>query len=631
MTAAPGFFHNSPEFFVTPLRQFSRLILCYLIIHLLVSGLYMGLFIQRFALPQNTLALHALLLVSWHLLLVLLLRLSDKPWLRWLLVLGWAAYLIYLPLLYALNWFSNLNWGSNIMFDFVVHLPGQVYSISQTEGISLFWVLSLLLILVLLCLWLAHRLVMAVVLLLQQSAALKSFRAMGLMTTVVVFVGAYVGLTYSRTHPGQWVYEPLLSSVAVNSNEYRNSLSIRQALQDEKIQQRFEQTLSQVKRSKNVVLIIADALRADRLSVNGYHRTTTPHLEERAKKPGFQQVDTFTSTCSESICGIYSVLSSREYKHIGFDLYDLPDVLSSVGYRKNFILSSNHNYNALNQLYGEYFDHYIDGNDFPDPLTLHDDAGVVDYLQGLEPMTGEPAFFYFHLMSAHSLGKNRPEFSVFQPAVEHLLSWVGKTIDQDITEELKQLSNGYDNGVLQTDHYIEQILGLLESKGYLDDAVVIITGDHGDGLGENGYVSHTYHLYQEDIQVPLIWISDDCQLVNQRYGTQIDVAPTVLDCLDLPVPETWQGQSLMQPYTENRITHHQTLRTDQTIMSVLENRAHLYKLMANRQDGRISDLRLFDWYQDPEEQHNLIETADNPAVRQLKDAFSAYFEVPTIP
>ena len=168
---------------------------------------------------------------------------------------------------------------------------------------------------------------------------------------------------------------------------------------------------------------------------------------------------------------------------------------------------------------------------------------------------------------------------------------------------------------------------ILKSKGYLDDSLVIITSDHGDGLGEHGYYSHTFHLYQEEIDVPLIWIDDECKLINTKYATHIDIAPTILDCLNLPMPETWKGKSMMKEYETNRITFHQTIRNNKVIMLIEESEHHMYKLMADYKNSKIVNYRLYDIYSDPTEMINIIDSINKEHLKYLKKELLDFFEI----
>ena len=114
------------------------------------------------------------------------------------------------------------------------------------------------------------------------------------------------------------------------------------------------------------------------------------------------------------------------------------------------------------------------------------------------------------------------------------------------SRDLEAVSNRYDNGVLQTDFMIMKIFDALMKKGYLDDSIVVIIGDHGDGLGEHGHVGIPVICIKGTFRVPLLIYENVISgYKNGVYATQIDVAPTIVDRLGLKIPGGWRGKSLL--------------------------------------------------------------------------------------
>lgn len=107
----------------------------------------------------------------------------------------------------------------------------------------------------------------------------------------------------------------------------------------------------------------------------------------------------------------------------------------------------------------------------------------------------------------------------------------------------------YLNELLYMDANIASILDELKSTGLLDKTVVVITADHGEMLGQDGGpTGHGWKLTPQLANVPLI-IMDPGRTgyrINNHIGSQVDLLPTVLDVLRLPLPagELYQGQSL---------------------------------------------------------------------------------------
>lgn len=374
---------------------------------------------------------------------------------------------------------------------------------------------------------------------------------------------------------------------------------------------------------RNVIVIVADALRADRMGVYGYSRDTTPFLSELYSRRQLHRVDMALSTCSETFCGVASLLASHPFHQLSSRSFKLHSLLHDVGYRVKFFLSGDHRtWSYLLGFYG------ADVDDIYDFATLHaddinDDRNIVRALESAPPATDEQNFLYIHLMSSHVSGTKFPAFEKFQPAFSDSMRlftfWnelagtqrlsKGVTTGRLREEDLEAVSNRYDNGVLQTDDMIRTIFDLLQSKSYLQNSIVVITGDHGDGLGEHGHIGHTRYLYQEDIHIPLLIFDSDVSVYrNGAFAAQIDIAPTIVDRLGLPIPSSWQGRSLLEPPTD-RVTLHQTRRGLTPCFAVVERSESA--LMKYLRCGAASNLdeALFDVVKDPEEKDNLAPTA----------------------
>ncbi len=167
-------------------------------------------------------------------------------------------------------------------------------------------------------------------------------------------------------------------------------------------------------RRKHVVLIIVDSLRADHMQVYGYQRPTTPFLSSLVQSGRMKRVGAAFSTCSESLCGITSTLSGREFRDISARDFQIQDVLRDQGYQTWFLLSGNHRaWNGLPQFYHADDGTFFDGSQ-TERYTMDDDRLVLEGLERVPPASPDrPSFFYLHLMSPHYLGVQLPESHVF--------------------------------------------------------------------------------------------------------------------------------------------------------------------------------------------------------------------------
>jgi len=169
--------------------------------------------------------------------------------------------------------------------------------------------------------------------------------------------------------------------------------------------------------------------------------------------------------------------------------------------------------------------------------------------------------------------------------------------------------NSYDNSVMQADATIKDIFAALDSKGYLKNGIVVILADHGEGLGERSSYGwgHGHWLYQEFIRIPLLIYDETAfKYANLKFATQIDVAPTIVDRLGLAIPGCWQGASLVNSNIKT-VTTHQTSLSKPCYAVLYRTDAVMYKYIYCSVGKKEELYNLTD---DPNEQNNLIDTAD---------------------
>ena len=120
---------------------------------------------------------------------------------------------------------------------------------------------------------------------------------------------------------------------------------------------------------------------------------------------------------------------------------------------------------------------------------------------------------------------------------------------RDLDDDELELTRGtYDDGLLELDGHLERLLGDLETAGRLENAVVVLTSDHGEHLGEQHMLDHQYSLYQPLLRVPLI-VHCPSRFEAGREAAPVmnfDLFPTLLE-LDLAAaqhpdwdPSPWQ-------------------------------------------------------------------------------------------
>ena len=372
---------------------------------------------------------------------------------------------------------------------------------------------------------------------------------------------------------------------------------------------------------KNIIMIVVDCLRADRLQSYGYHRNTTPFINDLIAQNESHQVKHAFALCDESKCGIRSILTSRNIEaqnSLEANHNSLHKKLKDNGYQINFLLSSDHAFGGLKRVYFPN-DFYLDGIGF-DAYPLNDDRGLISVLEEWPNYNGSPNYFHFHLFSAHEagisygkyLGKGvhgiKPGFLQGEP-IEARFSTDNASSEQFRHDEM-------DNAIYQTDLVISRLHTLLQQKGYMDNALIIITGDHGQGLNEHGYYGHIKGLYNESLRVPLVIIdtaNNSLNLSETNYANQHDIAPTIADMVKVSKASTWKGKPLQERKSEITITTHvipdRSASFAKTIYNPKDGSLYKYIFLSTFNDLKQKEL-LFNLIDDPKEKVNLLELID---------------------
>ena len=282
----------------------------------------------------------------------------------------------------------------------------------------------------------------------------------------------------------------------------------------------------------NVILIVIDGLRADHLTPFGYSRDTSPFLDEMAATGVlFENTISQSSGTKTSVASLLTSLYPEAHgvRGVNYVLPDsiqlLPEVLRDHGYR-TFAIHGNpwlEERFGFNQGFDEFrFTHWY--KDTFDAQMVNEQA-----LQWVDEKQTPPFLLYLHYMDAHSPWKPPGDFDRFGP----------EAVDQ------------YDGSILYLDSRLKALYGELTKRGLDESTWIIVTADHGEEFGEHGNykVGHGLTLYREVLRVPLIF--------HQRHHGQapagkrvsrqvrlIDVAPTILELVGIPIPEHLEGVSL---------------------------------------------------------------------------------------
>jgi lipoteichoic acid synthase len=226
---------------------------------------------------------------------------------------------------------------------------------------------------------------------------------------------------------------------------------------------------------------------------------------------------------------------------------------------------------------------------------------IIDWMNRDE---GNPFFaMMFTAMTHYPYITDSPMFSKMAPS-SHDNGLVHYSDDEKF--------NAYLNALKVGDTALGEILESLKESGKLDSTLVVILGDHGEAFGEHGDYVHASAIYEENIHIPLIMINkhlfhDD---VVHSVGGIVDIAPTILDILGLPLPKQWQGRSLFSQQRPNK-----TFFFNPWSGFLFGYRENDRKVIFNATTGKVEE---YDLKADPDERTNLFrdDASDRSALLQ---------------
>ena len=439
---------------------------------------------------------------------------------------------------------------------------------------------------------------------------------------------------------------------------------------------------------RHVILISLDTVRADHLGCYGHAAIKTPNLDAFANEGiRFAQVVTAVPTTLAS----HTSMLSGTYAHthgvprngftVGGENRMLAEILSEAGFKTAGFIAAFPLHSMFG--FGQGFAHFdedmgqLAGHSTVDKVERRADAvtdAVIAYLEQQD--VSDPSFVFVHYFDAHAPFDPPPPYDTMYPrddivvpltedacivpAVErqqqHALGRaIGRnnTIVNGLVPELLTKASGepigddlalsalYDGELSFLDHHVGRLLDYLKKRGIYDDALIIITADHGETMWEHGdYWNHGLWVYDTSIRVPLlVHVPGDGPrgvVVDQVVSTT-DIVPSLLQWLELPIPPTVEGVSFVpavngQPFERGPVFSEasQPYRLDRQ-----RSWANALKPKCVRVDRwkyifapYLQMESLYDVLNDPGERHDLLSDGDAQAkakaaeLRALLEAWS---------
>jgi arylsulfatase A-like enzyme/lipopolysaccharide biosynthesis regulator YciM len=349
-----------------------------------------------------------------------------------------------------------------------------------------------------------------------------------------------------------------------------------------------------------VLLVTLDTTRADRLGCYGYAPAKTRHLDRLAAEgtrfeTAIAPAPITLPSHSSLFTGLYpfehGVRNNGNF-YLAERFETLATRLKARGYHTGAFVSTF----ILDRRYGldrgfDVYDDRMEG-EYTQVVTLqaerrgdHTALALGRFIDERAKQPAAPFFAWLHLYDPHEPYRPPRPFRDFFPR------------------------DPYDGEIAFTDAIVASVLDRLRGAGLLDRTLVVVTGDHGESLGEHGETTHSMFIYEGAIRVPLVlWrpglvpagrvVTDPVRLV--------DVAPTILDLVGAPALPAPHARSLV-PLLEGRRAGPPPPAYSETLLpKFYMNWAPLRAL----RDGRYKLIdaprpELYDLATDPSESRNL--------------------------
>lgn len=308
-------------------------------------------------------------------------------------------------------------------------------------------------------------------------------------------------------------------------------------------------------RPRNLVWISLDTLRADRLGCYGYSRPTSPTLDLLAAKSlRFESASSPAPWTKPAHASLFTGLWPRRHGVLAFEnplapgVVHVADWMTQHGFQTLAVVSNSVlTLHDMPRGFGSF--DYLERGQGPEPSGVT--ARTIERLAALD--RERPFFAFVHYNDMHARYRSLPRYEAeFTGPYEGTISSRAREFLEHLTgvapfdaRDVAHISDLYDAALRQLDDELATLFAYLEEAGLLQDSLVVVTSDHGEEFFDHGSVSHGMTQFEELVRVPLLFHGPGMPAaVVTEPVSLVDVLPTCLSALGLPLPPSLDGRDL---------------------------------------------------------------------------------------
>ena len=340
----------------------------------------------------------------------------------------------------------------------------------------------------------------------------------------------------------------------------------------------------------NIILVSIDTLRADRVGAYGAIYNVTPMLDHLAAK-GVIFKNTYSPApwTLPAHASLFTGVYPTTHKAIDDKVYIDPKIpmlaekLREAGYNTAAFVS--HYYLSKDYGFDRGFKKFVMNIDAP-AETMTDLA-----INWLKKNRKSSFFLFLHYFDPHTpynppLNYARKHYPagvrVVQGTTKDVISVIQKWPSDEAKETLRGLEALYLGEIDFVDSSFSELYKYLQNWNLDTDTILIVVSDHGEEFMDHGLMEHGFTLHEEQLRVPFIIHCPkrfpSHQTIDPKVSL-IDVMPTLLDMLHIPIPKSVQGRSLLplingseaQSELQNRSLYGETTRQGPDRMCIISN------------------------------------------------------------